>query len=71
MFMRVQELGFKVIDGKYRIVFKFNGHGCDGMKKKGGNGFECFGKCNIFCFVDLGKETSAVFWYLGMYVSIE
>ena len=28
----------------------FNGHGYDD------NGFECFGKCNIFCCLDLSKE---------------
>ena len=31
------------------------------------NGFECFCKCNIFCFPDSGKEKLRVFSYLGMF----
>ena len=32
------------------------------------NGFECFYKCNIFCF-QIWVNNSVVFWYSGMYVT--
>ena len=54
IFIRVDKVGFKMIDGKYWIVFlRFNGHGCVCRNK------ECiwvFLQMQHFCFLDLSKE---------------